>query len=244
MFNLRAPVALSARSTVMFVALLLTGIVGAACSSAGADGNTLTNGGFEDGRDGWAALTSTAWEPRFDVSSDVAYSGSRSAYLRMRTDATTPDTRIWGVTQEVTADEFPARLRGYYRVDAWERGAPSQYMQIVVIALGADNVPDPEFPNHQIRYILNGIGTPPFDIRNAKYVFIDRGEPRQGEWVAFDLPVADDFRELWGDVPKGFDAIRLLFEVRFDEKPQEGRPSADVYFDDFYFGDGGAETAG
>ena len=160
----------------------------------------------------------------------------------MRTDASTPAVRIWGVGQEVSPKEFPQELHGFYKVDGWTRGTAKQYLQIVVIAWNASNVPDPSFENYQIRYILGGISAPPFEIKNAKYVFISTGEPRLGQWVEFKRDVAADFQRLWGNVPEGFDRIRLLFEVRFDDKAADERPAADVYYDDLYLGPPTATT--
>jgi hypothetical protein len=198
--------------------------------------NLLSNGGFEDGGAGWTALTTDAWEPQFFVASDRAQSGAQSAYLKMHTDASTPATRIYGVTQEIAPAQFPEVVSGYYRVENWRRAAAKQYMQVVVIAIDADNRPQRNFPNHQIRYILNGISEPPFSILNAKYIYKSTGEPEQATWVPFRLDIAADFREVWGEVPAGFEKIRLLFEVRYDEKGADQLPYADVFFDDLYAG--------
>lgn len=213
-------------------------LAAASCGGGkGAPAELLTNAGFEDGKSGWTALTTDAvWEPRFDIADGVANSGARSAYLKMRTDAATPKTHIFGVTQEVTPDAFPSEISGYYRVDNWQRATVKQYMQVVVVVFNAENKPDPAFPNHQIRYILAGIGTPPFAIGNAKYMFLRPADPPQGQWVPFKLNVADDFQRLWGAVPEQFEKVRLLFEVRFDDKAPDERPSADVYFDDLHVG--------
>ncbi len=198
--------------------------------------NLLIDSGFEGDASAWAALTTESWEPRFFVASDRAHGGERSAYLKMHTDETTPATRIYGVMQEVAPQAFPEVVTGYYRVENWRREAAKQYMQVVVIVWDADNKPDASFPNHQIRYILNGIETPPFSINNARYIYLDTAEPAQDAWVPFKLDIAADFERVWGAVPAGFDSVRLLFEVRFDDKAPEQRPYADVFFDDLYIG--------
>ena len=42
---------------------------------------------------------------------------------------------------------------------------------------------------------------------------------------------------MWGAVPEGFDKMRVLFEVRYDEKQAGATPAeADVYYDDLYMG--------
>ena len=221
-------------------------VVSVACGSDAGNlpGNLLQNPGFEDGKSAWASLTTDAWQPDFALSSSITHAGSDSAYLEMRTDASTPAVRIWGVGQEFTAKQFPEELHGFYRVGPWTPDTKKQYLQVVVIAWGAENVPDPAFPNHQLRYILAGIDQPPFAIRNAKYVFLTTGAPQLDQWVEFKRNLADDFKRLWGAVPRNFDKVRVLFEVRFDDKAAEERPLADVYFDDLYVGSStpGAQT--
>ncbi len=200
-------------------------------SSVPATGNVLGNPGFEDGRDPWCSLK----PPDFQLS-DVAHSGNKSAYLNMREPAEAVDAKVFYLVQEVLPTEFPEVLSGYYRVDNWLKGTEKQYLQFVVIAFAAANRP-PQFPNHQIRYILAGIDQDPFAIANAKFVYLSKGEPQTGEWVPFKVNVKQDFIDLWGAAPEGYDRIRLLYEVRYDGKlPGSGTPEADVYYDDLYFG--------
>jgi hypothetical protein len=198
-------------------------------------GNLFINPGFEQGSGPWASLTTEAWEPHFDLATGEGHEAPASAFLQMRTDDTSPGTRIWGVMQEVSPKKFPDLLEGWYRVDNWDHATAKQYLQVVVIAFGSTNAPE-NFPNHQIRYILGGISAPPFVINNAKYVFINTADPVQGQWQEFRRDVANDFRELWGDVPRGFEKIRVLFEVRYDDKTPTEHPAADVHYDDLYLG--------
>jgi len=61
-------------------------------------------------------------------------------------------------------------------------------------------------------------------------------DPALDEWVPFQVNVRDDFLKLWGAVPE-YEKIRVLFEVRYDDKAKgEGPAEADVYYDDLYFG--------
>ena len=72
----------------------------------------------------------------------------------------------------------------------------------------------------------------------SHFVFVNRDEPVEGEWVPFKLDVREDFQELWGRVPEDVEKLRLLFEVRWDSKQAgDGTPRADVYYDDLYVGD-------
>jgi len=207
--------------------------------------NMFHNPGFELGGDPWCSLHAGAVPP-FEVSQDYAHSGESSALLQMRVPAEEEGhAKVFYLVQEVMPEEFPDVMSGYYRVENWTKGTPKQYLQFVVIlcreqdgrecALGATNLPGEH--NHQIRYPLAGISEEPFAISNAFFVFLGRDEPKQGEWVYFERNISQDFEELWGAVPEGFDKMRILFEVRYDEKQAGTTPAeADVYYDDLYMG--------
>ena len=210
--------------------------------------NVFHNPGFELGGDPWCSLHAGEVPP-FEVSQEFAQSGESSALLRMRVPAEEAGkAKVFYLVQEVMPEEFPDLISGYNRVENWTRGTTKQYFQFVVIlcreeggrecALGATNLPG-EY-NHQIRYPLAGISEEPFAISNAFFVFLGRDEPKQGEWVYFERNISQDFEELWGAVPEGFDKIRVLFEVRYDNKEAGPAPAnADVYYDDLYMGPAG-----
>ncbi|MEX1254983.1 MAG: hypothetical protein WEE64_11655 [Dehalococcoidia bacterium] len=202
------------------------------------EGSLFANASFEEGEAPWVSLES--WGTQFAVSDDVAHSGGHSAFLELRSEgAEDQPARVFGVVQEVTPDEFPDVVSGYYYVDRWEPGTPKQYMQFVVIVFGADNIPAEAAPatNHQIRYILAGVDSPPIAITNARFVMVGTGAPKQGEWVRFERNIREDFEQLWGSVPEGHDFIRILFEARWDERaPDAPASAADVYYDDLYAG--------
>ncbi|MEX0800907.1 MAG: hypothetical protein WD379_06820 [Dehalococcoidia bacterium] len=213
--------------------------------------NVFTHPGFEDCPDSdvtpcgeWFALK----PPDFEVTSDQAHSGDRSVHLKMRQAADAEGVAINYLVQEVNPTEFPEVISGAYRVDNWKRGTEKQYLQFVVIVWGAANAPtDPNgerFGNHQIRYLLTGIDSDPFQIANAKFVYIHGKEPVQGEWVPFEVNVKQDFLDLWGEVPTGYERVRLLFEVRYDDKVPGDPAEADVYYDDLYFGPAEGSPAG
>ncbi|MGQ9573354.1 MAG: hypothetical protein ACUVX1_02770 [Chloroflexota bacterium] len=207
--------------------------------------NMFHNPSFEEGGEPWCSLH-VGEVPPFEVSQDYAHSGQSSALLRMRVPAEEAGhAKVFYLVQEVMPTEFPELMSGYYRVENWVKGTPKQYLQFVVILCrevdgrdcggGATNLPG-EY-NHQIRYILAGINEEPFEIGNAHFVFISQDEPKQGEWVYFERNLAQDFEELWGAVPEGFDKMRILFEVRYDQKEAGDTPAeADVYYDDLYMG--------
>jgi len=201
-------------------------------SAAPAAGNLFGNPGFEDGRDPWFSLK----PPDFTVSTDVAHSGGASALLPLAADKSEEGIKIIYLVQEVKPRELPAVIAGYYRVENWNKGTKKQYLQFVVIVFGADNLPG-GFVNHQIRYLLSGVEAPPFAIGNAHFVFLSRDDPPIGEWVPFQRNLREDFEKFWGAVPENFEHIRVLFEVRYDDKDiGEGPLAADVYYDDLYLG--------
>ena len=222
-------------------------ILAAACASEVSDGpangpcvpqipiegqaNLLRNSGFELGQDPWCSLH----PPNFKVSQNQFHSGQSSALLQMRSSSQTTGDKIYYLVQEVLPQEFPEFVSGYYQVENWTKGTPKQYLQFVVIAFGATNLPG-YFPNHQIRYPLAGISEDPFAIANAFFLYVGKDEPLSSQWVYFERNIKQDFQQLWGAVPEGFDKIRVLFEVRYDDKKAGAAAEADVYWDDLYMG--------
>ena len=206
--------------------------------------NLLHNGGFESGADPWCVL----YPPEFEVSQNYAHSGDSSALLQMRVPAeTASEHEVHYLVQQVVPNEFPELVSGYYRVENWSKGTPKQYLDFVVIVCrdgpegectqGAPNLSEGYGYNQQMRYPLAGISEDPFKIGNAHFVYVSKEEPRTGEWVYFEGNIKEDFLELWGAVPEGYDYIRVLFEVRFDDKQPGDTPAeADVYYDDLYMG--------
>lgn len=233
------------RGLVLLAAVTLAG----ACSSAepqpatttprqSADiaANLFVNGSFEQGDKPWFSMTTEAWGKAFSVSGAAAHSGKDSAFLEMRAGREASGPKVFGVVQEITPEQFPEVVSGYYRVQDWDRGTEKQYLQFVVIVIGATGLPG-NFPNYQIRYLLAGIGEPPFQITNAHFVFVNTDQPATGQWVHFERNIRDDFQQLWGAVPTSFETIRILFETRYDDKTAgSGEVKADVFYDDLYVG--------
>ena len=139
---------------------------------------------------------------------------------------------VLGAVQSLKPSSFPEFLSGFYRVENWKRGTDIQYLQFVVIAILPNNA-----GNIQIRYLLAGTATEPFEIGNAKFVFLSKEEPRVGEWVYFERNIADDFQQLWGQAPEKMQELRVFFETRYDS-PTAIQPDigGDVYYDDLYVG--------
>jgi len=207
-----------------------------------ADGNWLANPGFEQGAEPWITL-----HPQegvgFTLSTDYAHSGADSAHLAMHDAADASGSKVYYLVQEVKPGEFPDVVRGFYRVQNWQKNTPRQYLQFVCIAFGPKNFPA-TVSNYQIRYPIAGIDSTPFQINNAYFVFLSRKPPVEGEWVPFEAHIKDDFLRLWGKVPEGFDKLRLLFEVRYDKKTAgDGPANADVYYDDLYIGPASPEPS-
>lgn len=200
---------------------------------ASPQGNLLVNPGFEEGSEPWISLNP---ETSFELSQEAAFTGENSAVLHLDAPAGTVGSQVQYLVQEVSPGRFPETLRGAYRVLNWVKGSPKQYLQVVVIAIGADNNPVPA-ENFQIRYILAGVSEPPLEIGNARYLFFSEEEPITGQWLAFETNVRNDFLSTWGVVPEGFDKIRVLFEVRYDDRmATDVAGHADVWYDDLYVG--------
>lgn len=194
--------------------------------------NFFVNPSFEEGENPWFVLKETG----FVTTNEVSHSGNSSALLRMDEPAAANGTKIWYLIQEVKPSELPEIISGYYLVRNWEKNTASQYVQLAVVVSHADNFPR-IFPNYQIRYILNGLTEPPFNVPNAKFIFLGPENPTVGEWVSFERNLRADFEEVWGIVPSDYDCLRFLFGVRYDDKVSgDGPAKADVYFDDLYLG--------
>ncbi len=202
-----------------------------------ASGNLFGDGGFEDGRGPWFSLK----PPDFALSTDKAHSGSTSAHVQMRANQDSPVTDIRYLVQEISPKDWPEFISGNYFLENWKKNTKNQYLQFVVIAFSPDNLPPcpdgSKCPNYQIRYLLGGIDQDPFPILNAKFVYLSKEQPKEGEWVPFQRNLKEDFLNAWGALPQNFTKIRVLFEVRYDSKqPTEGPLEADVYWDDLHIG--------
>ena len=202
------------------------------------NGNLLANPGFENGSDPWYEMSKTspaAWGEPFEVSGTVAHSGQHSAHITLIPPAQPAQDKVFGVVQDLSPKQFPEFVSGYYRVENWQKATHFQYLQFVVIAFTND--PSGNTTNTQIRYLLAGADAEPFEIGNAKFVFVNTAEPSTGEWVYFQRNVKEDFEQLWGSVPQGLEHVRMFFEARYDSptatQPQIG---GDVYYDDLYAG--------
>lgn len=205
-----------------------------------AAGNLLVNAGFEEGN-GEPWYSKEGWGTSFVVSGACVHSGRSSAYLALRSQDAPPgeSVRVYGVVQDLRPETFPEVVRGYYYVDRWEQGTPHQYLQFVAIVHNAENIPEGAAPatNHQLRYILAGAETQPTQIANARYVMVSREPPVLDQWVPFSFRLRDDFRTLWGEVPRGYQNLAVFFEVRWDNRqPTDGPSAADVFYDDLYLG--------
>jgi len=197
--------------------------------------NLFGNPGLEEGAKYWFSLD----EQQKVETGSVAHSGQAAAHLQMRDPPDASGTHVYYLVQEVDPAQFPELISGYYRVDNWKRGAEKQYLQFAVIVFAPTNLGG-QYPNYQMRYPLAGISEEPFDIANAFFKFLGRDDPRQGEWVYFEANIKNDFQQYWTAVPEGYSKIRVLFEVRYDDKAPGTAAEADVYYDDLYMGPAGA----
>jgi len=181
-------------------------------------------------------MDSPSWSPSFDVTNSQAHSGKNSVHLALKSPSAPALNRVFGVVQDIDLTDLPEYISGYYRVENWQKGTDFQYLQFVVIVFTTDPQTG-QTANTQIRYLLAGAPSDPFEIGNAKFVFVTKDEPVTGQWVHFGRNIREDFQEKWGGVPQNITSIRLFFETRFDS-PTEIQPqmAGDIYYDDLYVG--------
>lgn len=197
----------------------------------------IVNGSFEAGRAPWFSMDNPYWGT-FAIVSAPHRSGEHSLLLRLRGHDDAVITFVQGAVQDLRGDALPEHLRGYYRVEGWRRGGQNQYVQALVSVTGADNLPDPTVPK-QIAWVLTGVLDPVWELPNRAFRIVGPAEPREGEWIPFDLEVRQAFLDHYGVVPTGFEELRLYLEVRFENRDPAIHPlaAADVYFDDLSAGD-------
>ncbi|MBI5501529.1 MAG: hypothetical protein HY907_14885 [Deltaproteobacteria bacterium] len=197
-------------------------------------GNFLENAGFESGETGWKWLEWSNQWGKFEVGEGRAAAGDKAAHLAVHGGATDPATRVFGVVQELVSPVFPGRISGKYFVERWEPGGVRKaYIQVVIIAMR----PQGDQPTMQLRYILDGVTEQPYQMSNARYVFVHRrAVPETGAWIDFSLDVLGDYRRLWGEVPPDGTGYRVLFEARYDDKPAGATVANDVWYDELFVG--------
>jgi hypothetical protein len=199
--------------------------------------NLLSDGGFEDEADGWQARGAAPL-----TTMEQAAGGSASVVARIDPDAEFAASFSDIIFQDLNADRLPDILSGDYYVEEWVEGAEAQYIDVTVILFGSGtDMPQCPgggiCPNIQLRYVLAGVEEPPIDVENARFVLLGSGPPETGRWVHFETRVDEDFALHWSPVPRQIDSLRVLLEVRYDDRGLEGEPpAAEVYFDNLYFG--------
>lgn len=224
--------AMRMRTLTRYLALAVIALVmSTSVSCGGGKANLLENPGFEAGEAPWSSLE----ELSFERVTNQAHTGEASALLQIATEPEDTGNGRSLLVQDVTSEEFPEVLSGFYRVENWTKGAESQSVKVAVVVFAADNLMG-DFPNHQVHYILAGVAPEPDSGGNIRNIHLGSEEPDQDQWVAFQGNVRTDFSDLWGAVPEGYELLRVIFEVGFDNK-EEGTPvRGDVYFDDLHFG--------
>jgi hypothetical protein len=229
---------LSRTSQALLLALTLSAT---ACAEPAAP-NLLENAGFEEGREPWTRMGGSVWGA-FEIVEDQAHSGESSAYLPVVWESGKPGqkVKVFGVVQEPSPEVFPETLSGWYRVGDWWSESPATQLYVQVVVIVWDDPKTAELvgvrsgspiKNYQLRYYLAGVDEPPFLLANAKVKFAGKGPPKRDQWLRFELPIRQDFQELWGHVPSDFSSLRVLFEARWDDKPEGAGVRAEVWYDD------------
>ena len=196
--------------------------------------NLLSNAGFESGKSGWTYPTKSEGWAGFEVDRAEAHSGRKAAHLPLRDDPKR-NTLVWGVMQEIHPREFPRYLAGFYRVNDWEQGTPTLYLQTVVIVWHKQ--PLAGMNNFQVRFLLGGVSFRPTRMDNVRYVHFSKEQPVKGSWQPFAVDVWQAFQSQWGYVPQEWERLNVFFEVRYDTRDQVTGPiRAEVFYDDLYLG--------
>ena len=212
-------------------------------------GNRLENPGFESGRTGWSYRDKSRHWQDFEIVSEPTRSGRGAVRLHLKRVPDDPPKSVLvaGVVQSLGPTGIPEKVTGWYRVDRWEKASErtALYLQFVAILKGDPRTAQLVYPldpsrgktlnNYQLRYYLVGLEQAPFDVENARSQFIVKGSPVLDEWVRFEIPLRADFERLWGQ-PQQYHQLDLLFEARWDHKPEGSAVHADVYYDDLYLG--------
>ncbi|MBQ1265328.1 MAG: hypothetical protein IIY06_00980 [Proteobacteria bacterium] len=200
-------------------------------------GNILMNAGFENGTETWQWLDWSKGWAAFKHATDHSYEGNGSLYLPLKSDER--PTVVWGAVQEITLDDdIPECVEGYYYIEQWHSGDWKQYLQVVIIDLSHSL--GEKMGQAQLRYIVSGTTTPPLNISNAQYLFVEthrRETPVLKQWTKFSFNPRADFEKNWNYKPTKGAKLRVLFEARYDHHRKQQNPVlADVYFDNLYMG--------
>jgi hypothetical protein len=215
-------------------------------------GNQLRNPGFEAGTQDWGKIGGSE-AVGFEVVSEPVHAGRGAAHLvaSWQPGRRERPVSVKGAAQEISPPRFPDRIAGRYRVERWENTPDpgALQLQIIIGVVGDPRIleivqsddPDepeahPDLDNYQLRYQLAGPTEEPEDGGNIRNRVIGKGPPELGNWVRFDLPVKSDFEQSWGGVPANYRYLRVMFNVRWDDKEEGAALHADVYYDDLFFG--------
>jgi len=220
-------------------------------TSAGQYGNLVSNPSFETGPRPWYDFSKQSpqlWGTFGVVKDSSAFEGTHSMRLSLDSDKhkeNTGGTGIHGAVQDIAiGKKLPKTLSGRYRVDKWvpptNPTKAVQYIEVLLISIGATNFPELGHASLQIGWILGGVSKPPIQIGNRHYVFVNKEEPKPGDWLAFDLDLHDAFTKTWGKVPEEPEHLRLFLETRFDRfhHDHDTQSEAEVYFDNIFLGGG------
>jgi hypothetical protein len=197
--------------------------------------NLLVNGSFEAGRSPWFDFQrpDKPYWGTFELSDSRAIDGRYSVRLALDSHDFPGRIGIAGAAQDVRTAELPHRLAGHYRVDQWERGTRAQYVQVVVMAMGASNLPQLGGLAAQLSFVLAGSDVPPIQVANRLFEIVGPLEPELGRWIPFDFDLHEAYERRFGARPEGISNVRVFVEARFDDfdRRNDQRARALVYFD-------------
>ena len=192
----------------------------------------LVNGDFEaDEPDPWHSLEGNLqWGP-FSLGSETTAEGKTNHFAKVRAEASAPPVslRVFGTVQELVIRKgLPEKLDFRCRVAQEKKLCSKQYAQAVAIFTPASGT------NVQLRHILHGVDTPPYQMGNARFVMNPAFQEKDG-WRHYSLPLREKFAQEYPgqDFTKG--TLRLLFEARYDDLPSSVAPGEvplEMHYDD------------
>lgn len=196
----------------------------------------LENGDFEAAAPApWHALEDNIQWGKFSLGSEKLPDGRTNQFAKVSAQAASPPValKVFGAVQELKiVSGLPEKLEFRCRIAQEKKLCTKQYAQAV--AIFTPNAATTGSANVQLRHILHGLTTAPYEMANAKFV-INPPFTQEGEWRRYALPLRETFAAQYPgyDFSKG--TLRLLLEARYDDLPNTAAPgevALEMHYDD------------
>lgn len=206
-------------------------------------GTSFVNGDFQSEQIyPWHYLENLQWGGFSVEEETVTGMSDKNRFVRVDAHTTPPvaTLKVFGAVQQwVTQDYIPEKLNFKMRVKNEQKLCTKQYAQAVVIYLKEDAEPNEK--NLQLRIVIHGAETPPYNMRNARFHMNPEFTTDPKGWRNYSLPIHQWFQQGYPNVDpehwKGGE-IRLLIEARYDNLPKTTPPGTSILtvdYDDVFF---------